>query len=157
MNRYTCAPLNWADIEWLRALAADAKKPLLLQGITHPADAKRAVGLGVDGVIVSNHDGRNLDTQSSTIAVLPSVVDAVAGRVPLLFDGGNRRSTNVMKALAFGASVVLIGRPYLHGLAVACSAGVRDVIGILRRELEMAMALTGCPNIASISLSILYD
>jgi isopentenyl diphosphate isomerase/L-lactate dehydrogenase-like FMN-dependent dehydrogenase len=76
---------------------------------------------------------------------------------PLLFDGGNRRGTDVKKALALGASVVLIGRPYLHGLAVAGSDGVRDVIGILRRELEMAMALTGCPNIASISLSILHD
>jgi 4-hydroxymandelate oxidase len=147
--------LSWTDIEWLRSFT---KVPILLKGVLNPEDALRAAETGVAGVIVSNHGGRNLDTLPSTAAALPRVADMVRGRnLTLLVDGGIRRGTDVVKALAMGARAVLIGRPYLYGLAIAGAAGVARVIEILRVELLMAMALTGRTAVAEIDRSVLWD
>ena len=145
-------PLTWKDLEWIQRAAS---VPLLLKGVLHPDDAELAVKSGAAGVMVSNHGGRNLDTALATIDALPPIVDKVAGRIPVIVDGGIRRGTDVLKALANGAAAVMIGRPYVHGLAVNGASGVEAVIGILRYELEMAMALSGCPTLASIDRGIL--
>lgn len=146
--------MTWADLDWLRSLT---KLPILLKGVLHPDDAAQAVKAGVAGLIVSNHGGRSLDTAPSTLSALPAVVDRVGGAVPVLMDGGIRRGTDVLKALAVGAKAILIGRPYLHGLAVGGSAGVSRVIDILRDELEQAMALTGRTRLAGIDRGVLWD
>jgi 4-hydroxymandelate oxidase len=146
--------LTWKDIEWLRSFA---RVPVLLKGVLNPEDADRAVQSGVSGIIVSNHGSRNLDTLPATIDALPEVAAKVNRRVPVLMDGGIRRGTDVLKALALGANAVLIGRPYLFGLAAGGADGVTRVISILRREFEMAMALTGRTTIASIDESVLWQ
>jgi len=138
---------TWADIRWLRTLT---RLPILLKGILHPDDALRAIDAGADGVIVSNHGGRTLDGVPASIDALPAVAAAVAGRIPLLLDGGIRRGTDVFKALALGASAVLIGRPAMHALAAAGAPGVAHVLHLLRTELEMAMVLCGCRTLAEI-------
>ena len=143
----------WKDIEWLRSLT---KVPVLTKGVLNPDDAALAVSAGAAGIIVSNHGGRNLDTVPATIEALPGVVEKVAGRVPVLVDGGIRRGTDVLKALALGATATLIGRPYLYGLAVGGASGVTHVINILRRELQMAMASSGRPTLASIDSSLIW-
>ena len=148
------AALNWKDIEWLRSIS---KIPVLLKGVLNPDDAAQAVESGVAGVIVSNHGARNLDTVPSTAAALPRIVEKVQGRLPLLVDGGIRRGTDVLKALALGAQAVLVGRPYLYGLSVAGAEGIARVIEILRTEFMMAMALTGRTTIAQIDRSVLWD
>jgi 4-hydroxymandelate oxidase len=145
--------LTWKDLDWIRSFSSTR---ILLKGILHPNDAEQAVNAGVDGIIVSNHGGRALDSAPATIDALPRVVERVAGRMPVLMDGGIRRGTDVLKALAFGANAVLIGRPYLFGLAVNGADGVRHVIEILRTELEGAMALTGRTSIARIDRSVLW-
>jgi 4-hydroxymandelate oxidase len=145
--------LTWKDVEWL---AGFAKVPLLLKGVLDPDDADRGVESGAQGIIVSNHGARNLDTTPATIDALPLVAERISGRVPVLVDGGVRRGTDVLKAVAYGASAVLIGRPYLYGLGVAGEDGVAHVVDILRREFEMAMALTGRPTISSIDRSVLW-
>ncbi|MET0262863.1 MAG: alpha-hydroxy acid oxidase [Rariglobus sp.] len=132
---------TWADLAWLRSLT---RLPILVKGVMDPEDAARAVDAGVAGIVVSNHGGRTLDTLPATIDVLPRIADVVGGRVPVLLDGGVRRGTDVLKALALGATAVLAGRPCIHGLATAGAPGVAHVVRILRAELEMAMALTGC-------------
>lgn len=144
---------TWADIAWLRSLT---KLPILLKGIMDPADAALALEAGVDGIIVSNHGGRTLDTLPATIDVLPRIAEALNGRVPVLVDGGIRRGTDVLKALALGATAVLVGRPCIHGLATAGAIGVAHTLRILRAELEVAMALTGCATPAQINASILW-
>jgi len=146
--------LSWRDVEWLCSLT---RLPVLLKGVLAEDDARRSLDSGAAGIIVSNHGARNLDTAPATAWALPRVVDAVAGRFPVLVDGGIRRGTDVLKALALGAAAVLIGRPYLHGLAVAGAAGVAQVVTLLRRELEMAMALTGRTSIARIDRSVLWE
>jgi 4-hydroxymandelate oxidase len=146
--------LTWKDVEWLRSFS---KVPLVLKGILSPTDARRAVEAGVAGLIVSNHGGRNLDTVPATIDALPAVADAVEGRIPLLLDGGVRRGTDVLKALARGARAVLIGRPYLWGLAVAGASGVADVVRILRTELEMALALSGHTSLRELDRTVLWE
>ena len=145
--------LTWKDIEWLRSLT---KMPVLLKGVMNAEDAGRAADMGVAGLIVSNHGGRNLDTTPATIEALPEVVAKVAGRLPVLVDGGIRRGTDVLKALALGATATLIGRPYLFGLAVGGAEGVTRVVNILRREFEMAMALTGKTSLAEIDASVIW-
>lgn len=145
--------VTWKDLEWLRSLTS---MPVLLKGIMNPDDAARAVAAGVQGIIVSNHGARNVDTVPAAIEVLPSVAGRVAGRIPVLVDGGVRRGTDILKAVALGATAVLIGRPYLYGLAVGGAEGVAHVINILRRELEMAMASTGRPALAAINSSVIW-
>lgn len=132
---------GWQEIGWL---VSNTRLPVLLKGILHPADAVRAVETGAAGIVVSNHGGRTLDTLPATIDALPHVARAVAGRVPVLMDGGIRRGTDVLKALALGAKAVMIGRPVIHALAAAGAPGVAHLLHMLRAELEVAMALTGC-------------
>jgi L-lactate dehydrogenase (cytochrome) len=139
--------MSWRDVEWLRAMW---KGPLLLKGILHPREAAEAVARGVDGVIVSNHGGRQLDGAPASLDALRGVVAAAGGRIPVLVDGGIRRGADVLKALALGASLCLIARPQLFGLAVAGEAGVARVLDILRREIDRAMGLLGVRTIAEI-------
>jgi 4-hydroxymandelate oxidase len=145
--------LMWSDIDWLRSFT---KVPMLLKGVMNPADAETGLKAGADGIIVSNHGGRCLDTQPATIEALPRVVEAVNGRVPVIVDGGIRRGTDIAKAIALGAAAVQIGRPYVYGLATGGAPGVTHVLKILRQELLMAMSLLGCPTLASIDRSILW-
>ncbi len=144
---------NWNDLVWIQSFA---KTPVILKGILNPDDAEKAVQRGVAAIIVSNHGGRVLDTEPATIEVLPAVVDRVAGRLPVFFDSGIRRGTDVLKGLACGASAVLIGRPYIYGLSVAGADGVRDVVNILRAELEGAMAMTGRTRLTEIDRSVFW-
>jgi isopentenyl diphosphate isomerase/L-lactate dehydrogenase-like FMN-dependent dehydrogenase len=144
--------LTWDAVEWIRQVSG---LPVLVKGIVTPEDALLAVEHGAAGIIVSNHGGRQLDTAEPTLHVLPRVVDAVADRVPVLVDGGIRRGTDVLKALALGARGTLIGRPYLWGLATDGQAGVERVLGLLRGELERAMALVGCPSVTQLDRSFL--
>jgi 4-hydroxymandelate oxidase len=141
------ASLTWKDLSWLYGLAS---LPLLIKGVVRGDDAARAVDHGVAGVVVSNHGARQLDGAPASIDALPGVVAAVAGRCPVLFDGGVRRGTDVLKALALGAVAVLVGRPILWGLAVGGEQGVARVLEILQHELSTAMALAGCARIADI-------
>jgi 4-hydroxymandelate oxidase len=145
--------LTWEGIEWIRSFA---KVPVILKGILSPEDAKLAVQHGAHGILVSNHGARNLDTVPATIDALPAVVEAVAGRIPVLMDGGVRRGTDVVKALAFGAKAVLIGRPYLWGLSVGGADGVQNVLRILRSEFMSAMALCGHTSLRTIDRSVLW-
>lgn len=144
---------TWADIEWLRERT---RLPLALKGIMHPADAERAVACGADGIVVSNHGGRTLDTLPASLDALKSIAARLEGRVPLLLDGGIRRGTDVLKALALGANAVMIGQPLIHALAVAGPVGVVHLMTILRAELEVAMALTGAATIKDIGGDLLW-
>ena len=139
--------LSWADVDWLRQRW---KGTFLLKGILHPDEAREAIARGVDGVIVSNHGGRQLDGAAATAEALPRVVEAVAGRIPVLVDGGIRRGVDLLRALALGASAGLIGRPQLWGLAVAGEAGVAHVLALYRRELDRAMGLCGLSEIGQV-------
>jgi 4-hydroxymandelate oxidase len=132
--------ISWWHVDWLRETTS---LPILLKGVLHPADAKLAVDHGVDGLIVSNHGGRQLDAAPASLDRLAPIAEAVGGRVPLLLDGGVRRGTDVAKAMALGARAVAIGRPVLWGLAVAGEAGVRRVLELLRVELTNALTLLG--------------
>ena len=140
--------LSWKDVLWLRGLT---KLPVLVKGILRTDDARRAIDHGASAIVVSNHGGRQLDTTPSTISVLPEIVDAVAGVVEVYLDGGIRRGTDVLKAIAYGARAVLVGRPVLWGLAVAGEAGVKFVLELLRKEFDAAMALSGCPSLTAIT------
>ncbi len=145
--------ITWADVEWLKSIT---RLPLVLKGILTPEDAEASLDAGADGLIVSNHAGRNLDTLPASIEALPAVADACAGRVPVLMDGGIRRGTDVIKALAYGAGAVLIGRPYCYGLGLAGAKGVQRVVEILRDELAMAMMLTGRASLSEVDRSIIW-
>jgi 4-hydroxymandelate oxidase len=147
------ATLSWKDIAWLKSFL---RIPVVVKGIIDPRDAERAVAEGVNGISVSNHGGRTLDTAAATIDALPGVAEKVAGRIPVLMDGGVRRGTDVLKAIARGASAVMIGRPFLYGLGAAGAEGVERVVTILRQEFEMAMALTGRASLAAIDRSVLW-
>ncbi len=144
---------TWDDLAWLQT---QTRLPILLKGVLHPADARQAAGLNVAGLVVSNHGGRTLDTTPTTAAVLPRIADALGGTLPLLVDGGIRRGTDVLKALALGASAVLVGRPYIYGLANAGALGVAHVLRLLRDELEVAMALCGCRTLEQIPSDLLW-
>ena len=144
--------LSWQDIAWLKSVTS---LPVLLKGIVHPDDARLAVEHGADGVMVSNHGGRQLDTACATIRALPDVVAAVEGRAPVFVDGGIRRGTDVVKALAYGASAVFVGRPVLWGLAVGGDAGIVAAIRSLQHELDVALALCGAATPAQVTADIL--
>lgn len=145
---------HWGDLDWLLSAT---HLPVLLKGVLHPDDAQRALQAGVAGLIVSNHGGRTLDSAPATAAVLPRLRRQVGPDALLLVDGGIRRGTDVLKAMALGANAVLIGRPYLYGLANAGALGVAHVLRLLRDELEIAMALCGCPTLAQVNADCLFD
>lgn len=143
--------LTWESLSWLRSITS---LPILLKGILTAEDAVLAVEHGVDGIVVSNHGGRQLDTAIPSIEALPEVVEAVAGRCEVYLDGGIRRGTDVLKALALGARAVLLGRPVLWGLAFNGAEGVCHVLELLHNELELDMALAGRPTLDSIDRSL---
>ena len=143
--------LTWEVLPWLRSIT---KLPILLKGILTAEDARLSLEYGAAGIIVSNHGGRQLDGVVASIEALPEVVEAVAGRCEVYVDGGVRRGTDVLKALALGARAVLLGRPILWGLAVNGELGVRHVFQLLRAEFELAMARVGCPTTKSITRSL---
>ena len=144
--------LTWDDLEWLASLSP---MPVLLKGILHPEDAVRALEYGTQAILVSNHGGRQLDSAVAALDALPAVVEAVAGRVEVLVDGGVRRGTDVLKALALGARAVLIGRPIHWGLAVGGEAGVRHVLELLRAELALDLMLCGLASPAEVDRSLI--
>ena len=147
--------LAWAQLPWLRTVTS---LPILIKGILHPDDARYALESGAaDGVIVSNHGGRQLDGVVAALDVLPAVRAAVGKDVPVLFDSGVRTGSDVVKALALGADAVLYGRPYLYGLALDGQGGVAHVLRCLLAEIDLALALTGCRNIAEITPDLLAD
>jgi 4-hydroxymandelate oxidase len=146
--------LTWDDLDWLAALSS---LPVIPKGILHPDDAVRAVDHGVRAVIVSNHGGRQLDSAVAPLDALPAVVEAVAGRAEVLVDGGVRRGTDVLKALALGARAVLIGRPIHWGLAVGGEAGVRQVLELLRAELVLDLMLCGLASPEAVDRSLLVS
>ena len=143
---------TWDDVQWLQSVT---RLPVLLKGVLHPLDAAQAARLQVAGLVVSNHGGRTLDTAPATAHALARMADAVQGALPLLVDGGIRRGTDVLKAVALGATAVLLGRPAIYGLAHAGAVGVAHVLRLLRDELEIAMALTGCSTLAQASPALL--
>ncbi len=145
--------VTWADVAWLRSVTA---LPIVLKGVLHPADARAAAEGGIDGLIVSNHGGRNLDTSLATLDALPGIVAAAGDRCVVMLDGGVRRGTDIVKALALGARAVMIGRPYLYGLTLAGADGVARVIELLQREYVMAMALTGQTDPTAVDPEILF-
>jgi 4-hydroxymandelate oxidase len=140
--------LAWKDVAWLRSIT---KLPIVLKGIVRADDARRAVDHGASGVVVSNHGGRQLDTSPATIDALGPIAAAVDGAIEILLDGGVRRGTDVLKALALGARAVLVGRPVLWGLAVGGEAGVRSALEMLRAEIDLAMALAGCATVRDVT------
>ncbi len=144
------SPFTWDDVAAIRTRWSG---PLLVKGILTAADAARAVALGCDGVIVSNHGGRQLDGAPATMTALPRVVDTVGGSATVLVDGGIRRGSDVARALAVGASAVLIGRPYLYGLQAAGTAGVERILDILRADLTRTLTLLGCPDVGELDRS----
>ena len=147
------ATLTWSAVEWLRA---QTRLPVLVKGILTGEDAAIAVRSGVDGVIVSNHGGRQLDGAPATIDALPQVVAQVGGRMEVLLDGGIRRGTDIIKALALGARAVMFGRPTLYGLAAGGQAGAERVLQTFEFELRRAMTLLGCPAVSDLSPDWLY-
>jgi isopentenyl diphosphate isomerase/L-lactate dehydrogenase-like FMN-dependent dehydrogenase len=145
--------MSWRDLEWLRGLW---KGPLILKGILHPSEAEEAVSRGVDGLIVSNHGGRQLDGTPATIHALPPITEALQGRIPVLLDGGVRRGGDVVRAIALGATACLIARPQLWGLSVAGEAGVAHVLDILRREIDRTLGLLGVAALSELGPHSLF-
>jgi len=149
---YSRPSLTWADLPFLRSRT---KLPILLKGILHPDDARRALDAGMDGIIVSNHGGRQVDGSIATLDALPAVVAAVQGRVPVLMDSGIRGGADVFKALALGARAVLAGRPYVYALALAGRAGVHELLRNLIADFELTMGLAGCATVSEITAECL--
>lgn len=137
--------LTWKEIEWIRSIWTG---PLIVKGLLHPDDARCAIDAGADAVVVSNHGGRQLDDAPATISLLPAIVEAVGDRAEVLFDSGIRRGSDIAKALALGAQACLVGRPTLFGLAAAGEDGARHALNLLRAELEIVLALSGCRTIS---------
>jgi L-lactate dehydrogenase (cytochrome)/(S)-mandelate dehydrogenase len=140
--------MSWKDIDWLRKIW---KGPLILKGILHPEEVREAASRGADAIVVSNHGGRQLDGAISGISALPSAIEATAGRIPVLMDGGIRRGSDVVKALCLGAACCLIARPQLWGLAIAGEEGVSHVLDIFNREISRTMALMGAARAADLN------
>jgi 4-hydroxymandelate oxidase len=145
--------LTWSVLPWLRSIT---KLPIVIKGIVRADDAARAASEGAAAIVVSNHGGRQLDASPATIEVVARCAEAVAGRAEVLLDGGVRRGADVIKAIALGARAVLVGRPVLWGLAAGGREGVAAALGVLRRELDLAMALCGCPDVASITRHLVF-
>jgi isopentenyl diphosphate isomerase/L-lactate dehydrogenase-like FMN-dependent dehydrogenase len=150
-NRQVDPSIAWADLAWFRSLWSG---PLLLKGVMTAADARKAAEHGADGLVVSNHGGRQLDGARATIEALPEIVDAVGNRMEVLLDGGVRRGADVVRALALGARAVMVGRPYLYGLASGGQAGVRRALEIFANEVDHVLALTGAPRITDLEPSL---
>ncbi len=146
------AAVTWKEVEWLRSLT---NLPVILKGIGRADDARLAMENGASGIVVSNHGGRQLDTAPATIEVLPRCAEAVDGRIPILLDGGVRRGLDVLKAIASGATAVQVGRPVLWGLAAGGQEGVETALSLLRQELDLAMALAGCPSLKTVTRDLL--
>jgi lactate 2-monooxygenase len=151
---YSRPSLTWEDLPFLRERT---RLPILLKGILHPDDAGRALDAGVDGLVVSNHGGRQVDGAVATLDALPGIVDAVGGRVPILLDSGVRGGADAFKALALGATAVLIGRSYVYGLALAGEDGVREVIQNHMAEFDLTMGLSGCTSVGEIDRDCLVE
>jgi L-lactate dehydrogenase (cytochrome) len=147
VNRQFDPSVTWKDVEWFRSLWSG---PLIVKGIMSAEDARRALDVGAEGIVVSNHGGRQLDGLPASVDVLPEIADAVRDRLVVLFDGGIRRGTDIAKTLALGAHAVMIGRPYLYGLGAAGDAGAEHAIRLLQAELARAMALLGRPRLADL-------
>jgi L-lactate dehydrogenase (cytochrome) len=146
--------LNWKDVDWIRSIWPGK---LVLKGILDPEDAVLTAKSGADALVVSNHGGRQLDGARSSISALPKIADKVGSDIEVLFDGGIRSGHDVLRALALGAKACLIGRSYIYGLGAAGEAGVRTAIDIIRKEMDIGMALTGVNTIAEIDRRILSD
>jgi lactate 2-monooxygenase len=151
---YSRPSLTWSDLPFLRART---KLPILLKGILHPDDARRALDHGIDGIIVSNHGGRQVDGSIATLDALPAVVAAVDGRVPVLMDSGIRGGADIFKAVALGARAVLVGRPYVYALALAGRAGVHELLRNLIADFELTMGLAGCASVSEINAECLAE
>uniref|UniRef100_A0A8D0KP83 (S)-2-hydroxy-acid oxidase n=1 Tax=Salvator merianae TaxID=96440 RepID=A0A8D0KP83_SALMN len=145
--------INWEDMKWLRGLTS---LPIVAKGILRADDAREAIKHGVNGILVSNHGARQLDGVPATIEVLPEIVEAVEGKVEVFVDGGIRKGTDVLKALALGAKAVFIGRPIIWGLAYQGEKGVTEVLQILKDEFHLAMALSGCQNVGAIDRTLIW-
>ena len=152
MTTYSRPSLQWDDLKFLRQ---HTKLPILLKGVLHPDDAKKALELGIDGLVVSNHGGRQIDGAIASLEALPAVADAVNGKIPVLLDSGVRGGADVFKALALGATAVCLGRPYVYGLAVAGQRGVEEVIGNVLAEFDLTLGLAGCTTVAEVNRSTL--
>ena len=146
--------LNWRDVEWIKKVWPGK---LILKGILDVEDAQTAVKLGADGIIVSNHGGRQLDGAASSISMLPKITDAVGDKIDIMFDGGIRSGSDMLRALALGAKACMIGRAYIYGLGALGQAGVEKAIELLKKELDVAMALTGVNSVAEIGRHIIND
>ncbi len=149
---FSNAQLTWEDLKFIRETTT---LPILLKGILHPEDAQKALDFGVDGIIVSNHGGRQVDGAIASLDALPRINDVVKGEIPILLDSGIRRGSDIMKAIALGASAVLIGRPYVYGLAVGGAEGVQYVLRNLMADFDLTMALSGKKSIFEIDQSLL--
>jgi isopentenyl diphosphate isomerase/L-lactate dehydrogenase-like FMN-dependent dehydrogenase len=147
LSIYSRPSLTWDELKWLRGLT---KLPILLKGILHPDDARLAVEHGMDGIVVSNHGGRQVDGAIGSLDALPAVAQAVGGRIPILFDSGIRGGADTFKALALGASAVLIGRPYVYGLALGGEGGVREVIKNFVADFDLTLGLAGSTSLTEI-------
>ena len=152
VRAWRAAPAKWQDLEWMRARWP---RPLIVKGILSPADARRAVDAGADGIVVSNHGGRQLDGTPATIDVLPDIVSAIPSSVDVIVDGGVRLGIDVVRALALGARAVMVGRPYIYGLAVRGRVGVKEVMDSLNYQVREAMQLLGAPDVKSLDSSFL--
>jgi lactate 2-monooxygenase len=145
---YSRPSLQWEDLLRIRELTS---LPVLLKGILHADDARRAVEAGFDGIVISNHGGRQLDGAVATLEALPPIAEAIAGRIPILLDSGIRTGADVLKALALGSTAVLLGRPYVYGLAIAGEAGVREVLLNLLADFDLALGLSGCTSVSDLA------
>jgi lactate 2-monooxygenase len=149
---YSRPSLTWDDLPFLRERTS---LPILLKGILHPDDARRAIDAGMSGIVVSNHGGRQVDGSIATVEALPGIADAVDGRVPVILDSGVRSGADVFRALALGADAVLLGRPYVYGLGIAGRAGVEEVIRNFAADFDLTMGLAGCRSVAEIGAEAL--
>jgi lactate 2-monooxygenase len=152
VNMYSNPATTWDDLKWLRQ---QTKLPILLKGILHPDDARKALDAGINGIIISNHGGRQVDGSIATLDALPKIIEIIQNKIPVLLDSGVRGGADVFKALALGAKAVCIGRPYVYGLSIAGEQGVYEVMQNMTADFEFTMGLSGCKSISEINLEAL--